>query len=74
MPDNPLVNTNKPINIAELGEYWQLTSELRYRCIVRNGWTSTQLEQLWRGSRGGQRWEVVPTVNEDGTPAQINKE
>ena len=41
------------------GVWFQPTSALRWRNGI--------LEQMWQGSDGSQRWEPVPTVNDETT-------
>lgn len=64
MTDNPLMTTLNP----ESSEYWCISPALRYRLIASHPTRTLVLEQKWQGSNGGERWEAVPTVNEDGSP------
>ena len=65
-PDNPMIEEAAADMLKPgLTEYWSKTNNLRFRFTG----FAVQLEQMWQGSNGGERWEVVPTVNEDGKPA-----
>lgn len=49
---------------GDLGVYWTITNELRYKKKLVIGGFENRLQQKWKGSDGSTEWKFIESIDE----------